>query len=268
MELSPPPGERITLHVSRSPLQSPSMGRVVVIRDVSLERDAAEKRAFFMSQVSHELRAPLQRILSFVSLVTDIDDLPPEDVDRYLRHVEDETYQMALLVDDLVALSRIETGRFSVHLERIRIDRWVADAFSRFAPRALLRDHILELENVEGPTWVETDPMRVAQVLENLVGNAHKFVPAGGRIRIGVACDDTSLTINVSDTGPGMPHDKLARIFDAFYQTHRGAQHRRGMGLGLYISREIVHSLGGEIWAESELGVGSTFAFRLPRAGD
>ena len=265
VEMELPSGVKATLRVSPSALRGPRAGRVFVVHDITGERTTSESRALLISQVSHELRTPLQHILSFVSLMTDVDDLPSEERALYLGHIEEEIHHLARLVDDLVELSRVETGRFSVYTERLRLDQLVSEIVSRLTPRAEFRGLSLELDVVEQPAWVIADPLRVEQVLANLVGNACKFTPAGGSIRVSVERTDEHVIVRVADTGHGIPSEALPHVFAPFYQVNA---HGRGMGLGLHISQQIVQALGGEIWGESTLGAGSTFSFRLPRVAN
>jgi len=229
---------------------------------------ALEARALFISQVSHELRAPLQHIIGFVSLLNDVEDLGEAERHRFLDHIEDETYHLARLINDLAELSSIETGRFSVYVERVPLDELLADIMEKLRPSVELKDIVLLFENVPESTWIDTDPLRVEQVLVNLVDNARKFVSLGGTITVSAERTGHDVIIRVADTGPGISPDALKRIFAPFYQVKSSGQRGAGMGLGLYISREIIQALGGRIWVESELGVGSTFSVRLPRFRD
>lgn len=261
-----PSGGRVFLRIVRSPLQPPASGEVLVAHDVSAEREAAEMRALFISQVSHELRTPLQHILSFVGLLSEVDDLSPESRARFFSHIQDEVEHLARLVDDLGTLSRLEGGRFSVQAEPLRMDGLVADTVNKLASRAQLLGLSLSLSYAEEPLWVLADPLRLRQVLMNLIENAFKFVPSGGCVQVSVEGVGEEVLVSVADTGPGIPPEALPHVFECFYQVpSRGGQRGSGMGLGLYISREIIKALGGEIWVESELGQGSVFRFRLPR---
>jgi signal transduction histidine kinase len=259
--------DKVTLHVEFSPL-SGSDSTVMIVRDTTAEREALESRALFISAVSHDLRTPLQHILGFVNLITDIPDLSREEQVRYIHHVEDETYHMARLVDDLVALSRIEMGRFAVYPEPMRLDQLLEEVHERLLPRARLKglELVLSMQGLPTPAWAMADTVRVEQVLTNLVENAIKFTPEGGAITLSAEARPDEMVVSVSDTGPGMPADTLTSIFGAYVQLPRQARSHVGQGLGLYISQQIVQALGGQIWVESELGQGSTFCFTLPLA--
>jgi signal transduction histidine kinase len=263
-----PSGARQTLRVTPSPLERPQGGEVRVVRDVSMERKATETYALFISQVAHELRGPLQHIMGFTSLIRDIDDLPRESYGRFFGHIKDEADHLARLVDDLVELLRIEVGRFAVRPELARIDTLVANVMERVRPRIVLRGLSLTLQLPPEPMLAQVDPLRITQVINNLVENALKFAPAGGTIAVSVHPDgDHHVVVSVADTGPGIPSEAMDHLFQRFFQGHGDANRSTsGMGLGLYTCREIITAHGGEIWAESEYGAGSTFRFRLPRA--
>ncbi|HHX64231.1 MAG TPA: GAF domain-containing protein [Chloroflexi bacterium] len=267
VELPLPNGGIATFRVTASGLKPPGSGEVYVVQDATADRMTAEARSLFISQMSHELRTPLQHILGFISLITDVGDLAGSDYRRFLSHIEDETHHLARLVDDLVELSRIETGRFSIYMERVRLDDLVVQITNRLASRAHLKGLKLKTTPSPEPIWCLTDPLRVEQVLTNLVENACKYAPSNSTVRIALTCDSADATVQVHDNGPGIPREKMPHIFAAFYQVDRGTR-SPGMGLGLYISQEIIRALGGDIWAESKEGVGSIFSFRLPRLSE
>ncbi len=265
--LSLPSGMSTTLRVSPSPLSHPSLGEVRVVRDVSAERQAAEAQALFISQVAHELRGPLQHIMGFTSLIRDLDDLPRDSYERFFGHIKDEADHLARLIDDLVELSRIELGRFTMRPEVTCLDALVADVVERVRPRSQLRGLTLTLQPPPEPLWARVDPLRLTQVISNLVENALKFVPPGGAIAVMVRPDgDHHVVVSIADTGPGIPPEAIDHLFQRFYQVRNDAlRSTPGMGLGLYTCREIISAHGGAIWAESEYGAGSTFHFRLDR---
>lgn len=231
VELDLPSGAKATLRVNPCPLHAPGTGQVRVIHDVSPERAEKEARALFISQIAHELRTPLQHIMGFAGLLGDCGDLPPENYRRFLEHIQEETKHLARLVDDLVELSRIETGRFSVEMERVRVDELVENCISKLARRARLRDLSLSLEDAQHPLWVLADPLRLEQVLTNLVENAFKFVPPGGSIRVSVGYADEDAIVTVTDTGPGIPQ-RLCPTFSSSSTRFVRETGRRGRAWG------------------------------------
>ncbi|MFO7918163.1 MAG: GAF domain-containing sensor histidine kinase [Anaerolineae bacterium] len=265
VELQRPEEEMCTLEITSSDLKSPAEGRVFLVRDVTRERTAAERRGLFISQVSHELRTPLQHILSFISLILDIEEEDREEgeLDRFLTHIENETYILTRLVDDLLELSRIETGRFSVYMERVRVDQLVSDILNRFKLRAELSDISLVFDNAKSPTWALTDPLRLEQVIVNLVSNAYKFAPSNSCVHVELEHQGKDFILYVRDEGPGITPEEQSHLFEPFYRT-RSQTTRPGTGLGLYISQRIMETLGGEIEVKSNVGEGSCFCVRLP----
>lgn len=260
-----PTGAAVTLEVLPSRLGPDTEARLVV--DVSDQRQLARTRAQFTSQVAHELRTPLQHIMGFASILSDVPDLPEETVQRFLGHIGEESKRATRLVEDLSEISRIEDGRFAVDRKNVRVDELLNDVVARLSHEAQVKGLELTLSMDHRPLWAVTDRFRLEQVVTNLIENAIKFVEPGGRIAVRLEAEGADLLLHVADTGPGIPSEALRRIFDRYYQVPRqDGRATRGMGLGLYISREIVHALGGEIWVESELGVGSTFSVRLPRS--
>lgn len=258
-------GGELAVEVRPTNLTDSRLGEVRVVHDITRDRRDAEARAMFISQISHELRAPLQHILGFASIISDVVDLPEADLRRFFGHIKDEVDQLSRLVDDLVELSRIDTGRFGIQPEDVELGALVADAAARLEPRATLKSLSLACEPPEEPVWTRSDPGRLTQVIVNLMGNAIKFTPPQGQVIISVGAHQRQARVEVRDTGPGIPAEEVDRIFDRFYQGSINSRHRHaGMGLGLYISREIIQALGGRIWVTSEEGHGTTFTFELP----
>jgi signal transduction histidine kinase len=269
-------GPSTILRISPSHLDGQIVPQVYIVTDITSECQTAEDRSMFLSQVAHELRTPLQHILGFASILADVDDLPEETRTRFLGHISDESRRLARLVDDLAEMARAETGHFVLRKSDVRLGALLEGLIERLKPAAARRQVTLTYAGL-GPLPSYTDGARVEQVVRNLVENAVKFVQPGGSICVEAYEEGEGIVLKVTDTGPGIPRDVLPRVFERFFQ---GSQYlvsgdgsplggtssaERGMGLGLYISREIVHSLGGEIWVESELGTGCTFYVRLPR---
>ncbi|NLG50578.1 MAG: GAF domain-containing protein [Chloroflexi bacterium] len=263
MEIDLPSGNSVSLRISPASLKNPADGSIRLIHDVTAERAAGKALALFTSQVAHELRTPLQHIVSFADLMSELDDLTPESYQHFTQHIRGETNRLERLVDDLVQLSRIETGHFALQMQRVRLDELVANTVNKLALRTQLKGLTLGFCNPHQALWVMADPLRLEQVLANLLENALKFVQPGGRIDVSIKQQGRHALVSVADTGPGIPPEDLPHLFEQFYQACQ-SDRRIGIGLGLYISREIMRALGGNIWAESQLGEGSVFTFRLP----
>mgnify|MGYP000870750865 FL=1 len=263
--VSLPSGNRSVFRVIPLQINTPNGVSAYIVRNVTDEHESQRIRSLFLSQVAHELRAPLQHILGFSSLISDLDDLERQDYVRFVEHIQSETEHLTRLVNDLVEFSRMETGRFSVYLEPVRLDELIADIVNKLGSRARVLELTLSAQEINEPLWITSDSLRLEQVLSNLVENAFKFVSPGGRIHISLDRDQAHIAIHVSDTGSGIPPEELTAVFDSYHQVRQGNKRRNvGLGLGLYISRQIVQALGGDIWVESQLGVGSTFSFTLP----
>jgi len=172
--------------------------------------------------------------------------------------------EMDRLIEDLLDVTRIDAGRLPIEPEPHSAAALVAEAVELLRPVALERSQILEVSVAENLPAVHADRSRVLQVLSNLVGNAVKFSPEGGRITLNCVAAGAEVRFSIADSGPGIPEEHLPRIFDRFWQ----ARHvrRGGAGLGLSIARGIVEAHGGRIWVESSPGAGATFHFTLPRA--
>jgi signal transduction histidine kinase len=218
----------------------------------------------FLGIVSHDLRGPLMTI-SAVAALMDQQATADEAGQRtrgWADRVRRSVGVMERLISDLLDFNSFEDGQLRVAAERLDIRPLIEDAIDAFHGVAQAKGLSLEADFPAEPVITKYDPDRMRQVLSNLLHNAIKFTAHGGSIRIRVARADTFCEVWVSDTGVGIPDGDLAEIFERFRRLHP-SQHA-GLGLGLYISRWIVEAHGGRIWAESEVGVGTTFRFTLP----
>ena len=228
---------------------------------------ATRARDELMGIVAHDLRNPLNLIASVAELLSDgFVARDPASEQRHLQIIRRAAGQMNGLIADLLDANRIETGSLSVEPRRESAAALVADALGFMGPLAESHGLVLSAAAEEGLPAVWTDPLRVQQVLSNLIGNAIKFTPRGGTIVLSAARDGAHLRVGVADSGPGIPPEQLPHIFTRFWQG--GARDRRGIGLGLSIARAIVEAHAGRIWVESEPGQGTTFYFTLPLAPD
>ncbi|MCS7350141.1 MAG: GAF domain-containing protein [Anaerolineae bacterium] len=218
-----------------------------------------------VQNVSHELRTPLTFIKGYVDLLLDGSMGPLTEAQREaVEIISEKTNLLSRLVGDIVTLQRIERGALNFEaVDIVAIARVSVQSFQLTASQAGLE---FAIEDPGGPVIVWGDRERLSQVLDNLLHNAVKFSPNGGRITVRILDMEEYVQVSVQDTGIGIPPDKLERIFERFYQVD-GSTRRRfgGMGLGLAIVKRIVEAHGGQVWAESELGKGSTFYFTLPK---
>jgi PAS domain S-box-containing protein len=283
IELSP---QEVKLPVRVSPSlfrdgEGKVIGIVFVLIDVREERELSELRRLdtlkdqFISAVSHELRTPITAIRSFAEILLTFDD--PDHRREFLEIIIRESDRLARLVNDILDLSKIESGNMRFEIDDFDLREAIFSAIDSLRPLATEKSLTVEVENSELPLIVRADRERLIQVLVNLLGNAIKFTPEGGKITIGYETmpgrrrtdPGDFAKVWVRDTGIGIPKRFLPLIFDRFQQVVEGkglTNRPKGTGLGLPISKEIIKHLGGNMWVESEEGKGSTFYFTVPLA--
>ena len=220
----------------------------------------------FVSNVSHELRTPLTSIKGSADNMLDGLTGPlNEKQTRYLTRIKANTDRLARLINDILDLSRIETGRLELHLATLRLVPLAKEVTEHLAPVAAPKNISIEVAASDPGITAWADHDKVTQVLMNLVGNAVKFTPPDGKVTVAIERKGEEwVELSVADTGPGIPREESQRIFDKFYQIADGATGTKGTGLGLAISKGLIELHGGQIWVESEVGKGSAFFFTLP----
>ena len=239
----------------------------IVLEEARQERARLQEK--FLSHVSHELRTPLTAIYFFTTNVLDglLGDLTPEQRE-HLAFALDNVKQLKDMVSDLLDITRVETHKLTVEPQHASPAKLIAEALSTCRTNAAAKNISLRSDVAPGLPFVWADPARVRQILINLIDNGIKFTPEGGTITVEsrpFAEDDGFLCLSVSDTGCGISPENREIIFDRLAQVKSSAEaSRSGLGLGLFISRELVSRHGGRIWVESQLGHGSTFYFTLP----
>jgi signal transduction histidine kinase len=237
-------------------------------KDLNSERarsdDALAMRDEFLATVSHELRNVLSSMVLMARLIAEgaLRESQAEQIVNYAQRIQRAGGRMDRLIGDLVDVASIEAGALAVSRELSDAAQVVTEAVGTFQAQAVSTGLCLSSEFLSPISPIAFDPARILQVLVNLLSNAIKFTPANGNVTVRVQAKGGQLLFSVSDTGLGIAADKLEAIFERFVQVARND--RRGLGLGLYISKCIVQGHGGRIWAESTLGVGSTFHFTLP----
>lgn len=247
------------------------LGRVasISIDNARLYREAQEAiraREEVLHVVSHDLRNPIGTVLMGASFL--LDDAPRDLIEgpfgRTLRSMRNAVESAERMISDLLDVTRIETGRLGIEPQVEAIAPLLEEAVERHRHFAAERGIELQYRASDGLPLVLADRHRVLQILGNLVGNALKFTPEGGRVVLGVTAHDEGVLCEVDDTGPGIPPDQLPHVFDRFWQA--GRSDRRGLGLGLAIVHGLVEAHGGRVWVESEPGRGTRFRFTLPPA--
>jgi two-component system sensor histidine kinase BaeS len=218
------------------------------------------KRSFLMS-VSHELRTPLTAIRGHVEALREGIVSEPDQVQGSLDIIAAETDRLERLVGDVLDLAKLQADRFTVRQEEVDLGRVLDHAYGAFAEEARRRDIDYRLSAAEKPPVIVSDGDRVLQVISNLLSNAFRWTPDGGRIELGLAAANGLVRVDVVDTGPGVAPGEGERIFEAFI-----SHDVNGTGLGLPIAKELAVALGGQIELHSEAGGGSRFRLVLPAA--
>jgi len=242
-----------------------SDGAILVFHDLTRLRHLEGVRQEFVANVSHELRTPLSLIKSATETLLDGAKDDPAALGRFLQIIDKHANRLALLIDDLLLLSTLDSGGLRLNRQPLPFRETVQDAIDDLQARALARD--VKLENhVPASLVVLADSDRMRQVVSNLVDNAIKYGRAGGKTLVeGRVLPDGRPEIAVIDDGPGIPGDAQARIFERFYRVDKArSREQGGTGLGLAIVKHVVQAHGGEVKIESEPGAGSSFIVTLP----
>jgi signal transduction histidine kinase len=223
-------------------------------------RRAVRAREDLLAVVSHDLRNPLQAVKLTASLLLPQVGQAPH-LRKHLEMIERASDRMEHLIQDLLDSASIHAGGLSLHRQREVVASVVTEAVELQAPIAAERTIQLSVELAVDGAEIDCDRQRLLQVFANLIGNALKFCPSGGVIRVAASQRSGEILFSVNDTGPGIPPEQLGSLFEPY---RAGLQPGHGAGLGLYISKGLVQAHGGRIWVESELGQGTTFFFTLP----
>ena len=277
-------GSRFPVEISLSPVNSEDGFRVTaIIRDISERKEAEEKyrgdlelrnreieranrlKSEFLASMSHELRTPLHTVIGFSELLAEELKGPlNDDQKRFVNHIHKDAMHLLDLINDILDLSKIESGRLELRREAFDVATALEEALSSIRPQGFAKS--IEIESsVSVPTALYADRVRFKQILYNLLSNAVKFTPEQGRVRVDAVSRDGFVEISVTDTGIGIPTHEHEAVFEKFHQagaTTKGV--REGTGLGLAITKRLVEQHGGRIWLESEPGKGSRFTFTLP----
>lgn len=220
----------------------------------------------FLASMSHELRTPLHTIMGFSELLGEESEGPLNAKQkRYLDHIREDSQHLLGLINDVLDLSKIEAGAMSLRIEDVSLADAISDVVNAIRPRAALKSLTLETHDIfKG--FVAVDPMRLKEVFYNLLGNAVKFTPEGGKITVQTDEDGQFVRVTIADTGIGIHADQLEQVFEKFYQVgYATSGVREGTGLGLAICKRLIEMHGGTIGIDSEPGVGSRFYFTVPK---
>ena len=235
-----------------------------LLQDAARRKELEMMRDQFISAVTHELRTPLVSIKGYVDLVLDGSQSIPEEVESNLQVVKRNTDRLLSLVNDLLDLSRMQSGRLQLNLQSMDLRQIIDDCAAEIQPFVNAKKQSLSLDVPEGPLPVQGDPVRLSQVLANLLSNASKFAQEAGQIGLRVKDVRDVVVVQVSDNGIGIRKQDLERVFQPFAAIEKPT-YVKGTGLGLSVSKGLVEAHGGKIWAESPgEGKGVTFTFTLP----
>ena len=263
-------GEYLSLRVRFALIRRESgfiSGLVAVLHDTTEQEKEERERRLFVSNVSHELRTPLTSVKSYLEAL-DEGALSEPVAPDFIKVSLDETNRMMRMVTDLLHLSRIDNATSHLDVELINFTAFITFILNRFdqirgqdeeKKYELVRDYPIT------SVWIEIDTDKMTQVIDNILNNAIKYSPDGGKIRVTMKTTDDQMILSISDQGLGIPKQDLPRIFDRFYRVDRARSRAQGgTGLGLSIAKEIIKQHNGFIWAKSEYGKGSTFTIVLP----
>lgn len=267
-------GEYISLRVRFALIRRESgfiSGLVAVLHDTTEQEKEERERRLFVSNVSHELRTPLTSVKSYLEALDEGALYEPVAPD-FIKVSLDETNRMMRMVTDLLHLSRIDNATSHLDVELINFTAFITFILNRFDKmRAQEQEKKYELVRDYPITsvWIEIDTDKMTQVIDNILNNAIKYSPDGGKITVSMKTTDDQMILSISDQGLGIPKEDLPKIFDRFYRVDKARSRAQGgTGLGLAIAKEIIKQHNGFIWAKSEYGKGSTFTIVLPYDND
>jgi signal transduction histidine kinase len=231
-----------------------------LVEALSRAESALGMRDEVLAIVAHDLRAPLNAVQTSAAFLTEA-DLPESDRRRLLDVIRRAASSMNRLIEELLDVARMESGAFTVDMQRVDLAALAIEVCEQFQPQATDGARVLACIAERDLPWVTADRSRISQVLENLISNALKFTPAGGSITVGVARRGSDIACTVTDTGAGISPEELPHLFERFWQARR--YRRGGAGLGLAIARGVVEAHGSALTVDSEPGRGSAFSFVL-----
>ncbi|WP_353485930.1 cell wall metabolism sensor histidine kinase WalK [Apilactobacillus xinyiensis] len=263
----------LILHAHFSLIQRDSgfiSGLVCVLHDVTEQQKIDNDRKQFVSNVSHELRTPLTSVHSYIEALQDGAWQDNKLAPKFLKVTQDETDRMIRMINDLLTLSRMDSGTQKMETEMVNINElfnYLLDRFDMIIKSDDKPDKMYKINRkfTRKDLWVEIDTDRFTQVIDNLMNNAIKYSPDGGTITCSLYETRNNVVLSVKDQGLGIPRNSLSKIFDRFYRVDKARSRAQGgTGLGLAISKEVIQALGGKLWVESTEGKGSTFYIALP----
>jgi two-component system, OmpR family, phosphate regulon sensor histidine kinase PhoR len=238
------------------------VGAAITMQDITYLKQIDRLKNEFVNTVSHDLRSPLTAILGYVDLLERVGPIN-EQQSEFIRRVQVSVQSITTLVDDLLELGRIEAG-MDTQKEMVPLDGVIRQALDSYYTLLIEKRQDAHTNFSEGLLAIRGNPIRLRQMVDNLLGNAIKYTPEGGEIRIDLSIQNNQMIVRFEDSGPGIPPMDQVHIFEKFYRASNVPKGVGGSGLGLAIVKSIVDSMQGRIWVESVLGQGSTFTVVLP----
>ncbi len=240
-----------------------NLGFLIIFNDITKEKERTENIIFdFITKVSHEMRTPLSVMKGYITMMLTDPTITKEERKEILKTMEKECERLERIIENVLDTARIETGQIRYKPQKINLKDTLSHTISLFDRK--IKEKNLSFEEKIEDIEITADPTLLSQAILNLLDNAIKFTPAGGRIWLHAQRSGNQVRIEVGDTGSGIPRDILPNIFDRFYRAEDKAHTLPGLGLGLYITREIVEMHRGRIEVESEEGKGTVFRIYLP----
>ncbi len=240
----------------------PGVGAAITMQDISYLKELDRLKNDFVHTVSHDIRSPLTAVLGYTELIERTGPLS-ENQQEFLHRIQGSVQHITTLINDLLDLGRLEAG-FDTRREDVQLEGVLRYTLDMFEPHMKNKGITFTTNIANNLPPLRANPIRIRQMMDNLIGNAIKYTPEGGNIHVGVSMEENQVILVVTDSGPGIPPGEHSRIFEKFYRATNAPEGIRGSGLGLAIVKSIVDSHQGRVWVESTVGKGSSFFVVLP----
>ncbi|MGB8227091.1 MAG: ATP-binding protein [Sedimentisphaerales bacterium] len=244
-------------------------GAVTVLHDITREKEISQMKNDFVSHVSHELKTPLASITAYSEMLVDGEATDEKTRKEFYSIIQGQAQRLNRLIEDILSISRIESGLVKVNREPVSTALIVRDAVEMIKSYAAEKDITVEDQTAVVFDQVNADKDMISQVIINLLSNAVKYTPKGGKVSVNSEVDESQqvVRVTVTDTGVGIPSEDLSCVFDKFYRVKANSKYAKGTGLGLSLVKQIVEKVhDGRVFVTSEVGKGSSFGFELPLA--